>query len=698
MIPNTKDRALTSSAISASANFGISLKDSSFIMSILRDQIYSDKIMAVLREYSANAWDANRMVGKTDRPIKVTIPTSMEPTLSIRDYGPGLSVDDVLTVYTQYGASTKRDSDVAVGMLGIGSKSGFAYSDTFTVTSWYGGKKCIYVAALDTTNTGVINLIHEEDSDEETGIEVTIAARSNDVLEFHNKARVLFKYFEPRPEINIELPPQPTEAAKLKNGFITDEALGGGGLHQWVAVMGCVPYRINLDQVRAFNNGGVGIAEYFVKVSGALNFNIGDVQISASREELKYSDGTKKALTVKFSALVDEFVEHTFDSLERGTLNFWERRLKAQTLSAMNLPIPKKYSHITKDAIEIHHKPKTFRFTVHGSEVSSIAVDARSTLILRDDDKDLVGYHLDWRDYLIEKSKDATWDEVRAEIDAMLIEAKLDGMPVELISNRSWWTNQKQRLKAQKSTNKKHSISTFEFRHTASRSHPWSSCWDISVREPEKEDVYVLLKKFRTNTNKTDPDSFDFYELYKEDEFVAKQLGVTLPKIYGYKTTDKIPFDVSKIKGTEYRVWRSDWIKSLMTKQHIKLFNYWEWVQSPSDVYYRHDELPDSKDVTELLTNLSSDHHVSVFFKKLLAAKRIIGRGKLQYNHLKMLKITKERVYTDLKSEYDTARDQILNTYPLLKHRGINGLWADEAAPWVQYIKLIDGSNKLVAP
>lgn len=693
MIPNTKDRDLTSSKVSAAGTFGISLKDSPFIMSILRDQIYSDKIMAVLREYSANAWDANRMVGRGDRPIKVTIPTSMEPTLSIRDYGPGLSVDDVLTVYTQYGASTKRDSDVAVGMLGIGSKSGFAYSDSFSVTSWHGGKKYIFVAALDNTDAGVINLIHEEDSDEDTGIEVSVAVRSADVLEFQNKAKRLFHYFDPRPDINIELAPPPTKAASLTNGFITDEALGGSGQHQWVAVMGCIPYRVNLDQVRAFANNGIGIAEYFVKVSGALHFNIGDVQISASREELKYSDRTKKALTIKFSELVDEFVQHTFDSLEKGTLNFWERRLKAQTLSAMSLPIPKKYSHITKDAIEIHHKPKTFRFTVHGSEVGSVAVDARSKLLFRDDDKDLVGYHLEWRDYLVEKHKDATWDEVRAEIDAMLIEAKLEGMPIEKISSRSWWTNQKQKLKAQKTTNKKHMVSTFEFLPAAGRYHPWSSCWDISEREPDKNDVYVLLQKFRTDTKKHNPDTFNFYELYKEDEFVAKQLGGTLPKIYGYKTTDKVPFDVSKIKGTEYRQWRADWIKSLMTMKYVKVFNYWEWVQSPDDYRYNHDNLPSQSDAAELMAQLGTSHHVSSFFKSIFAAKRVIKKGKLQRADLSMLQIVKERVYAEMKSEYDAACDRILETYPLLKQRGVEGLWIDEAAPWVQYIKLIDGSN-----
>ena len=120
MIPNTKHRALASSGVAATGEFGISRGDESHIMTILRDTLYSDKILAVLREYSSNAWDAHRAVGKNTLPIKITLPTEMTPTLSIRDWGPGLSANEVFNIYTQYGASTKRDSDKEVGMLGIG--------------------------------------------------------------------------------------------------------------------------------------------------------------------------------------------------------------------------------------------------------------------------------------------------------------------------------------------------------------------------------------------------------------------------------------------------------------------------------------------------------------------------------------------------------------------------------------------------
>lgn len=53
--------------------FDISQEDT---VHILRSTLYSDKIAAVVREYSANAWDAHREVGKADVPIQVTLPTA----------------------------------------------------------------------------------------------------------------------------------------------------------------------------------------------------------------------------------------------------------------------------------------------------------------------------------------------------------------------------------------------------------------------------------------------------------------------------------------------------------------------------------------------------------------------------------------------------------------------------------------------
>jgi hypothetical protein len=102
------------------SSFGISVEDSAHILSILRDKLYSNKVLAVIREYSTNAYDAHVEAGIPDRPIEVTLPSRLDSTLSIRDYGIGLTEEDVRNIYAMYGASTKRSSNAFTGQLGLG--------------------------------------------------------------------------------------------------------------------------------------------------------------------------------------------------------------------------------------------------------------------------------------------------------------------------------------------------------------------------------------------------------------------------------------------------------------------------------------------------------------------------------------------------------------------------------------------------
>ena len=74
--------------------------------------------MAVLREVTTNALDAHVAAGVT-RPSRST-PTELAPVLTIKDYGVGLSVEDIRNIFSQYGASTKRETNDQVGSLGLG--------------------------------------------------------------------------------------------------------------------------------------------------------------------------------------------------------------------------------------------------------------------------------------------------------------------------------------------------------------------------------------------------------------------------------------------------------------------------------------------------------------------------------------------------------------------------------------------------
>jgi hypothetical protein len=67
--------------------------DMAHILNVVTD-LYSDRELACIREYSTNALDAHIEAGITS-PIEVTTPSALSPFLTIRDYGVGLDLEDI---------------------------------------------------------------------------------------------------------------------------------------------------------------------------------------------------------------------------------------------------------------------------------------------------------------------------------------------------------------------------------------------------------------------------------------------------------------------------------------------------------------------------------------------------------------------------------------------------------------------------
>ena len=69
-----------------------SIKASPKVFNILSDTLYSNKVLAVVRELSTNALDSHIENGNPDEPFVINMPTVANPTFSVRDYGTGLSI------------------------------------------------------------------------------------------------------------------------------------------------------------------------------------------------------------------------------------------------------------------------------------------------------------------------------------------------------------------------------------------------------------------------------------------------------------------------------------------------------------------------------------------------------------------------------------------------------------------------------
>ena len=190
---------ITSNHLLAENSFKIKATEKTF--NILSSQLYSDKIRAVIRELSTNAWDSQVLAGNQDRPFVIHLPSMMEPYFSIRDYGVGLSVKDVLTLYSTYFESTKSHSDDFVGSLGLGSKSPFSYTKMFSVTSWFENHKSVFSAFIGENGCPAIALLHHEPSTEESGLEIQFAVENYDFIAFIQKTETTLKHFKPFPTI-----------------------------------------------------------------------------------------------------------------------------------------------------------------------------------------------------------------------------------------------------------------------------------------------------------------------------------------------------------------------------------------------------------------------------------------------------------------------------------------------------------------
>jgi hypothetical protein len=656
-------------------------------MTILRDTLYSDKVLAVIREYSANAWDAHREVGKKDVPIKVMIPTSMAPTLVIQDYGPGLSHDDVFHVYTQYGASTKRNSDEAVGMLGIGSKSGFAYSDSFTIVSCHGGVRRTYVAVLDKSEEGAINLLFEEPCGDETGVAIQVAVRQEDVGEFHEKARKLFQFFEPRPDINIDLPLQAEPKAVLPNGTLFDR---GQGMEGWVAVMGCVPYRINLEQLRGIDTPDGKLADYARYVSGVIYFNIGEVQINASREELKYNAPTKHAIIKKLNAVVDDYVHHVLDGITKGDFTPWERRVKAQILNRLNLPVPTECKDIVAGYVSWENLPPacTFELTHERSTVKGISIQEDTRILLRDDGRSLAGYRLGRHDYVVRLRNDAAdWPIAKMELDAFFTVLNLDGIPISNLSGLPWYKPTK--TAAGKTINQKHKLTTFRLLGKNTHKHPWSGAWEAEEREPTDEDVFVILNNFKVVGR-----VHQFYDTYSNDVWLGEMLGGEVPEIYGYKSTTKKPVGLADCKGMDYYAWRKVWAQSLLTPKVKTLLEHWQWARVIGESYNWRSERTSKENLKTLLEALGENHPITVMVRRQQEGFAALKKTKDDIG--KALANLHSRLFPDGMPSPAKAHIEALRAkYPLiaLPNTAIDQLWGEHSAAWTHYIQLIDAAT-----
>lgn len=323
------------------------IEDSAKIFSILRSNIYSDKILAVVREYSTNGWDGHLLNNTPERRLQVSLPTFLSPVFKVRDFGVGLSEESVMHIYTSYGTSTKDSSNDFNGTFGLGSKSAFAYGNTFGITSYFNGVKTLYTAYLDETNIGKIRKEYSEPTSEENGVEIEIAVKTADIRQFNETASVFYKHFQPTPlflggDGSVDSAIQNFNNSALMYEGTDFKIKNTSGNPYWlreksVVVMGNVAYPISVDALGWTD----ARADLLTKACVILEVPIGSVSITASREALEYDKRTKDYLIARMCRLHSEILMQTQESIDSCS-SFWEAAVMLNNIRDLDKSIADK--------------------------------------------------------------------------------------------------------------------------------------------------------------------------------------------------------------------------------------------------------------------------------------------------------------------------------------------------------------------
>jgi len=271
------------------------------IFDMFANDTYANKPLAIMRELVANGIDAQRTVNP-NRPVEVQLPTPLDPTCRIRDFGIGMAHDFVMGPFMAYtDGSTKDKSDDDIGGFGIGSKSPFAYVDQYTLRVVHDGVLSVYTMFKDEDGIPAIGLQAQTTTDEPNGVEVSFPVEDADMQTFAEAAQEALQYFRPLPlVVNGTL--NPPDYTYVGNNWSMRAKAGPLGV-----IMGGVRYPVttaSLDSSLRFDSKLKPLLEYGLD----LILPLGSCGIAMSREQLSYVPKTSTNIAKALAAVVDDVV------------------------------------------------------------------------------------------------------------------------------------------------------------------------------------------------------------------------------------------------------------------------------------------------------------------------------------------------------------------------------------------------------
>ena len=278
---------------------GIDAKNLSHIITILSSNLYSNPEESFLRETISNAWDSHIEAGSTEPIVLSILKNVMNPnlcTISIRDFGTGISPDRFKAIYLNIGSSTKRDSNSYIGAFGIGRFSALSCSNIVYITSYYEGKAYSYIMMKNNEKIN-IDLVNTEDTSEHNGVDVKITNVA--VSKYLDALPKL--YYMPNLYLNTNFSINFNDRKILKYKSFYAGAFYDNSCH---ILLGNVVYDLDIFKFSEY----CGSSSYYIDILKFVEprFEIGELDVTPNRESLMYTDRTIDAIRNKLKIVTSE--------------------------------------------------------------------------------------------------------------------------------------------------------------------------------------------------------------------------------------------------------------------------------------------------------------------------------------------------------------------------------------------------------
>lgn len=304
VISSTEEKEITLSKDSQSMFFQMFTKN-----------IYSNPIGSIVREITSNCFDSH-IEANVKVPILIKKGLDNQTNshyISFIDFGVGMSPTRINDVFSVMFTSTKRADNQQIGGFGLGSKVPLAYKRTtghgvgeydnsYSIITNYNGVKYSYLI-YEGKQSPMITLLDYQTTTEHNGTEVRIPVLERDLNTFAKEMVRQLYYFE---NVIFEGFDDTHYDDTLSNQYqiVRGKSFLYRGTEYSSAMhvcLGRVAYPID------YNVLGLNSGDYYIPV--AVKLEVGEINVTASREQLDYSEHTIKVLKNKLNVVKTEIRE-----------------------------------------------------------------------------------------------------------------------------------------------------------------------------------------------------------------------------------------------------------------------------------------------------------------------------------------------------------------------------------------------------